>query len=68
MSKEVKMVNLGWMNGWDSQGEAGKDKYKLIDACRKAGHTGQERQGSWGCVTTCMCVQCNYVYKIDSSG
>lgn len=62
------LVDLGWMNSWDSEGEKGKDKYKLIKACREAGHYSKEKKGPWSCTSTCTCVQCNYVYKIDSSG
>jgi hypothetical protein len=57
-----ELKSLGWMNGWTKDGE----ERKIVKECQDKKHRPKE-VGSGRCVSTIVCNECKYVYKIDSS-
>ncbi len=58
------MTDLGWMNGWKQDGP----EYKAIKACQQSDHKTKSNHQWECCITTVVCHECSYTYKIDSSG
>ena len=58
-----RIRDLGWMNGWVSDGE----EMALIEHCQELGHDVVECGGS-GCVWRVTCRECGYTYRVDSTG
>ena len=59
---ESNLKDLGWANGWLETPE-------IVRICRKLHHmTSEEDCPPWSCVTLITCEDCQYIYKIDSSG
>lgn len=53
------MQNLGYVNGWDETPE-------IVKKCEEKNHKRDFKEiGS--CKTKCICEECGYTYKIDSS-
>lgn len=67
MKTEKKILDLGWMNGWDYTPDKGEANRQLLRQCSKLGHRVVERSGFGRCVTTCACAECGYIFKVDSS-
>ena len=55
------MRNLGWANGW-------KKDPPEVTKCQELGHKVRWNEGKRMCVSVVYCKECQYEYRVDSSG